>query len=97
MTDISVSTTPQDMENSSGMKSPRTPLKSTSVAYDVSVSPMHSFQETEVTEENVLEERRDSLGDEVWGAQMFLQAVRNRLQARKVFASQEMRDRYPDK
>lgn len=76
--------------------SPRTPLSSPkhqeNVSHGEMVSPMHSFNEADDDDEP-----RTSLGDEVWGAKMFLQSVRSRLRSKKVFESLEMRANYPDR
>mmetsp|Transcript_10862 Transcript_10862/g.16537 ORF Transcript_10862/g.16537 Transcript_10862/m.16537 type:complete len:392 (-) Transcript_10862:237-1412(-) len=53
--------------------------------------------ECRVVEESQADERRLSLGDEVWGAKMFLQSIRSRLNKKKVFESLEMRANYPDR
>jgi hypothetical protein len=64
------------------------------VFHDESVSPIHGAS---ADSDDATLGPFQELGDEVWGAKMFLQSVRTRLRSKKVYESLEMRANLPDK
>lgn len=79
----------------SPLRSRESPEKKPSLVFhDEMVSPIHMVS-SEV--EDLTTGPMQELGDEVWGAKMFLQSVRTRLRSKKVFESHEMRANMPDR